>query len=238
MPSLRYGRDITDDAAQLQGLITANLERSRNQSLSPEDRARAREIALNSLETVRAVFGNMRTLRLFANEAGQESTGTYTSEGRQAAGLGGTIPVKPPLSKAAHAAYRRLEARGTVAGMQAYDPQDGKSPVRYMPGNMSRAERATGVQVSPRFARAREAARTQGERKLIQDRGTVSEVRKAAQRPGSTVADLRAARERTTEESAKRADRRRRASAKKAAQAAKQTSRPKKSRAPRRPRSA
>ncbi len=161
MPGLRYGRDITDDAAQLQRLITENLDRSRNAELSPEDRARAREIALNSLETVRAVFGNMRTLRLFASEAGQESTGTYTSEGRQAAGLGGTIPVKGPLSKAAHAAYKRLEARGVVGGMQAYDPNDAKSPVRYMPGNMRLAERA-GRQISPRMARSRAAAADRG----------------------------------------------------------------------------
>lgn len=168
MPSLRYGRDITDDAAQLQRLITENLGRANNADLSPEDRARAREIALNSIETVRGVFGNMRTLRLFASEAGQKPDGSYTSEGRQAAGLNGTVQTKQPLSKAAHAAYKRLEARGTVGGMKAFDNNDGSSPVNYAAGNMRLAEQA-GRQVSPRFARGRAAASERGGRKVIQE---------------------------------------------------------------------
>lgn len=168
MPGLRYGRDITDDAAQLQRLITENLERSRNVDLSPEDRARAREIALNSMETVRGVFGNMRTLRLFASEAGQKADGTYTSEGRQAAGLNGTVPTKGPLSKSAHAAYMRLQKRGLVGGMKAFDENDPKSPMRYMPGNMRLAEQA-GRTISPRMARGRAAAKTRGGRRVIEE---------------------------------------------------------------------
>jgi hypothetical protein len=192
MPGLRYGRDITDDAAQLQRLITENLDRSRNADLSPEDRARAREIALNSLETVRAVFGNMRTLRMFANESGASPTGTYTSEGRQAAGLNGTVPVKGPLSKAAHAAYKRLEARGVVGGMQAFDPNDPKSPTRYMPGNMRLAERA-GRQVSPRMARGRAAQKAQGSRRVIEEANTPSKRGQPRELPYKDVATARGA---------------------------------------------
>jgi hypothetical protein len=173
MPGLRYGRDITDDAAQLQRLITENLDRSRNADLSPEDRARARELSLNALETVRAVFGNMRTLRLFASEAGQQSDGSYTSEGRQASGLNATVPTKPALSKSAHAAYKRLEARGLVGGMKAYDANDAKSPVNYAPGSMRRAEQA-GRNLSPRFARGRAAQGAQGSRRVIEEANTPS----------------------------------------------------------------
>jgi hypothetical protein len=223
MPGLRYGRDITDDAAQLQRLITDNLARSRNAELSPEDRARAREIALNSLETVRAVFGNMRTLRLFASEAGQGSTGTYTSEGRQAAGLNGTVPVKGPLSKAAHAAYKRLEARGVVGGMQAFDPNDPKSPTRYMPGNMRLAERA-GRQVSPRMARGRAAAADRGFTQIAEEGE-----RLGGRRGGPSVNVSRAIRrgERGAESLENAANRTRKRSAQRAAQRARKAAAPK-----------
>lgn len=158
MPSLRYGRDITDDAAQLLRLRDEAVAQVRDTALSPDVRDRARERLRDINELVRNAYGNIRTVRLFASEAG-EYDGTYTSEGRGAAGLQNTVQTRPALGKAAHAAMKRLEKQGRIPKITIYDENDKESPI-----NIGRA-RPTSL--TPRMQAGRQASRERGGRRLL-----------------------------------------------------------------------
>lgn len=158
MPALRYGRDITDDAAQLLRLREEAVAQVRDAGLAPDVRDRARERLKDINELVRNAYGNIRTVKLFASQA-TPYNGEYTSEGRSAAGLKATVTTRPALNKSAQAALNRLEKQGRIPKITVYDPEDSNSPI-----NIGRAR---PTELTPRMQAGRQASRERGGRRLI-----------------------------------------------------------------------
>lgn len=158
MPALRYGRDITDDAAQLLRLRDEATAQARDMTLSPDVRDRAKERLKDINQLVRNAYGNIRTVRLFASEA-TPFEDTYVSAGRRAAGLNDSVQTRKALSKNAHAAMRRLQDQGRIPKITVYDPEAADSPV-----NIGRA-RPTSL--TPRMQAGRAAMKTQGAREIL-----------------------------------------------------------------------
>lgn len=103
MPGLRYGRDITDDAA---GLLR-NIDESRKllgEARTPADRAAARARLSNFEDYLQAAYGDRRTAQALAAEA-YDFTGTFTDK------KGTTYRTREPLSDRAYAAYRRVSGK-------------------------------------------------------------------------------------------------------------------------------
>lgn len=158
MPALRYGRDITDDAAQLLRLREEAVAQVRDAGLAPDVRDRARERLKDINELVRNAYGNIRTVKLFASQATPYDN-EYTSEGRSAAGLNATVSTRPALNKSAQAALNRLEKQGRIPKITVYDPEDSNSPI-----NIGRAR---PTELTPRMQAGRQASRERGGRRLI-----------------------------------------------------------------------
>ena len=103
MPGLRYGRDITDDAA---GLLR-NIDESRKllgEARTPADRAAARARLSNFEDYLQAAYGDRRTAQALAAEA-YDFTGTFTDKKVN------TYRTREPLSDRAYAAYRRVSGK-------------------------------------------------------------------------------------------------------------------------------
>jgi hypothetical protein len=103
MPGLRYGRDITDDAAQL----LRNIDESRRlvgDARTPADRAAARSRLQNFEDYLRASYGDRKTAQALAAEA-YDFTGTFTDKN------GKTYSTREPLSESAYRAYRRVAGK-------------------------------------------------------------------------------------------------------------------------------
>ncbi|CAB4156743.1 hypothetical protein UFOVP658_135 [uncultured Caudovirales phage] len=103
MPGLRYGRDITDDAAEL----LRNIDESRRlvgEARTPADRAAARSRLSNFEDALQAAYGDRRTAQALAADA-YDFTGTFTDK------KGNTYRTREPLSDRAYAAYRRVSGK-------------------------------------------------------------------------------------------------------------------------------
>jgi hypothetical protein len=103
MPGLRYGRDITDDAA----MVLRNIDESRKllgEARTPADRAAARARLSNFEDYLQATYGNRETAQALAAEA-YDFTGTFTDKN------GKTYSTREPLSDRAYAAYRRVSGK-------------------------------------------------------------------------------------------------------------------------------
>lgn len=165
MPALRYGRDISDDAAQLLRLRDEAVAQIRDTALAPDVRDRARERLKDINELVRNAYGNIRTVKLFASQA-VPYEGTYDSPGRRAAGLNSEVSTRPALNKAAQAALRRLQAQGRIPRITIYDENEKDSPV-----NIGRA-RPTSL--TPRMQAGRERNQRAGVDDLMREAATPS----------------------------------------------------------------
>lgn len=150
MPSLRYGRDITDDAAFLVGELDRAMERAKTIRLSVQERRDMADRAKLIEERIKQTYGRVSSARALAEEAG-EFTDSYTSEGRAAAGLQNTVQTRPPLSKRANAIVNRLMKRGKIQAPTVYDENDSGSPVQIRP------PRVGSNPASPALRAAREA---------------------------------------------------------------------------------
>lgn len=158
MPSLRYGRDITDDAAFLVGQRDEALKALQRRRMSAANRAAAQERLALIEDRIRSAYGRNGINR--AETLAQYATpfeGTYTSEGRNAAGLQGTVQTRPALPKSVNDIVRRMQKRGLVPEARKYDENDSNSPVSI------RAPRVQAAGTTPRLTAARAAQRAQGE---------------------------------------------------------------------------
>jgi hypothetical protein len=103
MPGLRYGRDITDDAAEL----LRNIDESRRlvgEARTPADRAAARSRLQNFEDYLRATYQDRTRAQALAAEA-YDFTGTFTDK------RGNTYRTREPLSESAYRAYRQISGR-------------------------------------------------------------------------------------------------------------------------------
>lgn len=165
MPSLRYGRDITDDAAFLAKELSdaRRLLDRRRMSAANRDAARQRLALIE--DRIRAAYGRnginrVETLAQYATPF----DGEYTSEGRGAAGLQNTVNTRQPLPKAVNDMIRRMIKRGQIPEPTAYDENDSKSPISI------RAPRAGAAPRGTRLAAAQQAQARQIGEKAVRDR--------------------------------------------------------------------
>jgi hypothetical protein len=103
MPGLRYGFDITDDAAQ----VLRGIDEARSllgDARTPADRAAAKLRLQNFEDNLRATYGDRRTAEALAAEA-YDYTGTFTDKN------GKTYSTREPLSDRAYRAYRRVAGK-------------------------------------------------------------------------------------------------------------------------------
>lgn len=163
MPSLRYGRDITDDAAFLVGQRDDALKALQRRRMSAANRAAAQERLGVIEDRIRAAYGRISSAEILAREAGA-FTDSYSSEGRAAAGLQNTVQTRPPLSKSAQQIVRRLQKQGRLPEIRSYDENDSKSPVSIRPPRAGAAREGT------RLAAAQAAQRQQIGAKAVRDR--------------------------------------------------------------------
>ncbi len=162
MPSLRYGRDITDDAAFLVGQRDDALKALQRRRMSAANRAAAQERLATIEDRIKAAYGRISSAEILAREAGA-FTDSYTSEGRAAAGLQNTVQTRPPLSKSAQQIIRRLQKQGRLPEIRSYDENDSKSPVSIRPPRAGAAREGT------RLAAAQAAQRQQIGAKAVRD---------------------------------------------------------------------
>jgi hypothetical protein len=163
MPSLRYGRDITDDAAFLVGERDDALKALQRKRMSAANRAAAQERLGVIEDRIKAAYGRISSAEILAREAGA-FTDSYTSEGRGAAGLQDTVQTRPALSKSAQQIIRRLQKQGRLPEIRSYDENDSKSPVSIRPPRAGAAREGT------RLAAAQAAQRRQIGEKAVRDK--------------------------------------------------------------------
>jgi hypothetical protein len=137
MPGLRYGRDITDDAAEL----LRNIDESRRlvgDARTPADRASARSRLSNFEDALRAAYGDRRTAQALAADA-YDFTGTFTDD------RGNTYSTREPLSESAYRAYRKVAGKvRTVKTVRDDDGLEATNIGRAM-GDVRRNPRTPGL---------------------------------------------------------------------------------------------
>ncbi len=199
MPSLRYGRDITDDAAFLVGQRDDALKALQRKRMSAANRAAAQERLGVIEDRIRAAYGRISSAEILAREAGA-FTDSYSSEGRAAAGLQNTVQTRPPLSKSAQQIVRRLQKQGRLPEIRSYDENDSKSPVSIRP------PRAGAAAPGTRLAGAQAVARERGGRRVIAEANTPSPRGKPRDLPYKGVGRARGARAANKEQARREKD--------------------------------
>lgn len=200
MPGLRYGFDITDDAATTLDALDRATTRMRDATLSAEERAQAKQMMQDARDRIRTTFGNMRTARMFAAQKGEfGEAGTATGpNGRE-------VNARNALSKSAHQAYMRLQKQGRVPELVKTPQEDGREAYKY---GATRADRGGATAASRRLVARTEQVRQQGAQRAGQS-STYKATREAAARPGATAGGLNATEQRAARASQAGAQRKR-----------------------------
>lgn len=180
MPGLRYGYDITDDAAQVLDTLSRAQARMADATISDEERRKAKQLVQDARDRIRTTFGNMRTAKMFADLKGEfGEAGTATGPN------GKEVNARDALTKSAHAAYRRLQKQGRVPEIVKTPQEDGRTAYKY---GATRADRSGATGASRRLVARSEEIRDQtrlaaipykAARQVAARGGTMSEVSEA-----------------------------------------------------------